>query len=60
MRVGAAVHVGRSIRRRRYWAERLGRPVSLREIGLDHDDRIDSTIGLDFPNELSMAVQPAP
>jgi len=34
--------------------------VSLREIGLDHDDRIDSTIGLDFPNELSMAVQPAP
>jgi hypothetical protein len=40
-------------------SERLGRPVSLREIDLELDDNIDASIGLDFPRELSTAVQVA-
>lgn len=39
--------------------ERLGRPVSLTEIDLEHDDGIDSSIGLEFPRELGTAVQVA-
>ncbi|RAS59413.1 hypothetical protein C8D87_11425 [Lentzea atacamensis] len=40
-------------------AERLGRPVTLREIGLEADDSPESSIGLDFPRELPVAVQVA-
>jgi hypothetical protein len=39
--------------------ERLGRPVSLAEIDLDHDPGADSSAGLDFPRELGTAVQVA-
>src|SRR5205823_11964277 len=39
--------------------ERLGRPVSLAEIDLDHDPGVDSSIGLEFPRELGTAVQVA-
>lgn len=39
--------------------ERLGRPVSLAEIGLDHDPGVDSSVGLEFPRELGTAVQVA-
>jgi hypothetical protein len=33
-------------------AERLGRPVSLSEIGMDTPDLPDSAVGLDFPRDL--------
>ncbi|CRK55216.1 transcriptional regulator [Alloactinosynnema sp. L-07] len=39
--------------------ERLGRPVSLAEIDLDHDPGVDSSVGLEFPRELGTAVQVA-
>lgn len=40
-------------------AERLGRPVNLREIGMEADDSPELFIGLDFPRELPAAVQVA-
>ncbi|MBI1758176.1 MAG: sporulation protein [Actinobacteria bacterium] len=39
--------------------ERLGRPVSLSEIGLDIQDGLDSSIGLDFARDLPGAIHTA-
>ncbi|MGH3843393.1 MAG: hypothetical protein ACRDS0_18410, partial [Pseudonocardiaceae bacterium] len=40
-------------------AERLGRPVSLSEIGIDTTDVTESVVGLDFPRDLPGAIHAA-
>lgn len=40
-------------------AERLGRPVSLSEIGMDTADITESVVGLDFPRDLPGAIHAA-
>jgi hypothetical protein len=40
-------------------AERLGRAVSLAEIGMAHSETVDATLGLDFPRDLGSAVRVA-
>src|SRR5262249_61578509 len=39
--------------------ERLGRAVSLAEIGMAHSERVEAALGLEFPRDLGSAVRAA-